>query len=31
MVLVVQERPDELLLQAFFLVTKLGKFDWQLD
>ncbi|MBB3190617.1 IS4 transposase [Halomonas cerina] len=27
-VLVVQERPDELLLHAFFLVTNLGKFDW---
>lgn len=27
-VLVVQERPDDLLLHAFFLVTNLGKFDW---
>ncbi|TKJ09303.1 IS1380 family transposase [Halomonas sp. 15WGF] len=26
--LVVQERPDDLLLHAFFLVTNLGKFDW---
>jgi hypothetical protein len=26
-VLVVQERPDDLLLHAFFLVTNLGKFD----
>ena len=25
---VVQERPDDLLLHAFFLVTNLGKFDW---
>ncbi|BBO55988.1 hypothetical protein CLAM6_12990 [Cobetia sp. AM6] len=28
MVLVVQERPDDLLLHAFFLVTNLNKFDW---
>ena len=27
-VLVVQERPDDLLLHAFFLVTNLSKFDW---
>ncbi|MFD1210417.1 IS1380 family transposase [Modicisalibacter tunisiensis] len=27
-VLVVQERPDDLLLHAFFLVTNLGKFAW---
>ncbi|GAA5172781.1 IS1380-like element ISBdi2 family transposase [Modicisalibacter zincidurans] len=27
-VLVVQERPDDLLLHAFFLVTNLGTFDW---
>ncbi|ERS91632.1 hypothetical protein Q671_15820 [Halomonas sp. PBN3] len=27
-VLVVQERPDDLLLHAFFLVTNLGNFDW---
>ncbi len=27
-VLVVQERPDDLSLHAFFLVTNLGKFDW---
>ncbi|BBO55993.1 MULTISPECIES: IS1380 family transposase [Cobetia] len=27
-VLVVQERPDDLLLHAFFLVTNLNKFDW---
>lgn len=27
-VLGVQERPDDLLLHAFFLVTNLGKFDW---
>ncbi|MDL4863832.1 IS1380 family transposase [Halomonas elongata] len=27
-VLVVQERPDDLLLHAFFLVTNLGKVDW---
>jgi hypothetical protein len=24
----VQERPDDLLLHAFFLVTNLNKFDW---
>lgn len=28
MVLVVQERPDDLLLHAFVLVTNLSKFDW---
>jgi hypothetical protein len=28
LVLVVQERPDDLLVHAFFLVTNLGKFDW---
>ena len=27
-VLVVQERPDDLLLHAFFLVTNLGKVEW---
>ncbi|BCB72576.1 hypothetical protein HMEPL2_29270 [Vreelandella aquamarina] len=27
-VLVVQERPDDLLLHAFFLVTNFGNFDW---
>jgi len=27
-VLVTQERPDDLLLHAFFLVTNLSKFDW---
>lgn len=27
-VLGVQERPDDLLLHAFFLVTNLGNFDW---
>jgi hypothetical protein len=27
-VLVVQERPDDLLLHAFFLVTNFSKFDW---
>ncbi|HSP59242.1 MAG TPA: IS1380 family transposase [Halomonas sp.] len=27
-VLVVQERPDDLFLHAFFLVSNLGKFDW---
>ncbi|MBS9405742.1 IS1380 family transposase, partial [Halomonas sp. TRM85114] len=27
-VLVVQERPDDLFLHAFFLVTNLRKFDW---
>ncbi|WP_414842977.1 IS1380 family transposase [Halomonas sp. SSL-5] len=27
-VLVVQERPDDQLLHAFFLVTNLSKFDW---
>ncbi|AMD00623.1 hypothetical protein LOKO_01555 [Halomonas chromatireducens] len=26
--LVVNERSDDLLLHAFFLVTNLGKFDW---
>ncbi|MEQ5803499.1 hypothetical protein [Halomonas sp. H10-9-1] len=30
-VLVVQERPDDLLLYAFFLATNLGKFDWPPD
>ena len=28
MVLVVRERPDDLLRHAFFLITNLGKFDW---
>lgn len=28
MVLVIQERSDDLLLHAFFLVTNLSKFDW---
>ncbi len=28
LVVVVQERPDNLLLHSFFLVTNLGKFDW---
>lgn len=27
-VLVVQERPDDLLLHSFFLVINLGKYDW---